>query len=43
MLVVSWKHNIYISVQHPRNEDEYLKKIVLRDDYGAEFLHASIY
>lgn len=28
------KHNIYISVQHPRNEDEYLKKIVLRDDYG---------
>lgn len=28
------KHNIFISVYPPRNEDEYLKKIVLKDEYG---------
>lgn len=28
------KHNIYISVHPPRNDDEYLKKIVLKDQYG---------
>lgn len=29
------KHNIYISVYPPRNEDEHLKKVVLKDEYGA--------
>lgn len=28
------KHHIYISVYPPRNEDEYLKKVVLKDEYG---------
>ncbi|TAH74975.1 MAG: exonuclease SbcCD subunit D [Anaerolineaceae bacterium] len=28
------KDNIYISVQPPNKEDEYLKKIVLKDEYG---------
>lgn len=28
------KHNIYISVYPPRNEDEHLKKVVLNDEYG---------
>lgn len=28
------KHNIYISVHPPRNDNEYLKKIVLKDEYG---------
>ncbi|NLP15514.1 MAG: exonuclease SbcCD subunit D [Clostridiales bacterium] len=28
------KENIFISVQSPGNEDEYLKKIVLKDEYG---------
>jgi exonuclease SbcD len=28
------KHNIYISVQPPKKEDEYMKKIVLKDEYG---------
>jgi exonuclease SbcD len=28
------KHNIYISVHPPREEDEYLKKLVLQDEYG---------
>lgn len=28
------KHNIFISVHPPRKEDEYLKKIVLQDEYG---------
>lgn len=28
------KHNIYISVNPPEHEDEYLKKIVLEDEYG---------
>lgn len=29
------KHNIYISVYPPRNEDEYLKKVVFQDEYGV--------
>lgn len=28
------KHNIYISVHPPRNADEYLKRLVLKDEYG---------
>lgn len=28
------KHNIYISVLPPQKEEEYLKKIVLKDEYG---------
>lgn len=28
------KHNIYISVYPPKNEDEYLKKVVLKDEFG---------
>jgi len=28
------KHNIYISVYPPRKEDEYLKKVELKDEYG---------
>lgn len=28
------KHNIFISVHPPRKEDEYLKKVVLNDEYG---------
>lgn len=28
------KHNIYISVNPPENEDEYLKSLVLEDEYG---------
>ncbi|CRZ33504.1 exodeoxyribonuclease I subunit D [Herbinix hemicellulosilytica] len=29
------KHNIYISVYPPRKDDEYLKKVVLDDEYGT--------
>lgn len=28
------KHNIFISVHPPRKEEEYLKKVVLKDEYG---------
>lgn len=29
------KHNIYISVMPPQKEEEYLKKVVVKDEYGA--------